>query len=380
MRQSIKPQNLRSNRGKIGRKPMGPSINRVYESSGPDGKVRGTAQQIIEKYESLARDAATSGDRVAAENYNQHAEHYTRIMLAATGAYDDPPRRPQEFGAESEDSGEYEGAEEGASGEEGEARPRFEQPQPRFDQQDRPRYEGGRSNVNHNGGQQNGGANGGQQNGNGDQRRFEGRNNRRFDRQRGGEFNREGRDRNFNREGREGDQQPREHNTRDRNFNRDAERSYGDRSGQPRDPRPGFGGDAYDAPAPEASGFGGESAPAFLNPAPAPAPAPAVEPPAARFDAPAAPPAYEPPAYQPPPPAYEPPAPPVGAGPQPHEAASPAPVVAAEEPAPKRRPRAARPAPVVIVGPEGEAPAPKRRGRPRKVDVDAEARPEGEPE
>ena len=371
MRQSIKPQNLRSNRGKIGRKPMGPSINRVYESSGPDGKVRGTAQQIIEKYESLARDAATSGDRVAAENYNQHAEHYTRIMLAATGAYDDPPRRPQEFGAESEDSGEYEGAEEGASGEEGEARPRFEQPQPRFDQQDRPRHDGGRYNNsggNGGGGQQNGN-NGGQQNGNGngDQRRFEGRNNRRFDRQRGGEFNREGRDRNFNREGREGDQQPRDYNNRDRNFNRDSERAYGDRSGQQRDPRPGFGGDAYDAPAPEASGFGGESAPAFLNPAPAPVPA--VEPPAARFDAPVAP----PPAYEPPPPAPR----PVDEAPQAHEAA---PVVAAEEPAPKRRPRAARPAPVVIVAPEGEAPAPKRRGRPRKVDLEAEAHPEGEPE
>jgi hypothetical protein len=42
--------------------------------------VRGTPQQVIEKYQGLARDAQVSGDRVAAENYLQHAEHYARLL------------------------------------------------------------------------------------------------------------------------------------------------------------------------------------------------------------------------------------------------------------------------------------------------------------
>lgn len=58
------------------------SINKIYDSNGPDGKVRGTAQTIYEKYQSLARDASSSGDRILAENYLQHAEHYLRILHA----------------------------------------------------------------------------------------------------------------------------------------------------------------------------------------------------------------------------------------------------------------------------------------------------------
>ncbi|MEM1373041.1 MAG: DUF4167 domain-containing protein [Pseudomonadota bacterium] len=59
---------------------MGNVINRVFDSSGPEGKVRGTPQQIIDKYNQLTRDAQLSGDRVAAENFQQHAEHYTRLL------------------------------------------------------------------------------------------------------------------------------------------------------------------------------------------------------------------------------------------------------------------------------------------------------------
>ncbi|MDR5652975.1 DUF4167 domain-containing protein [Ruixingdingia sedimenti] len=59
---------------------IGNIINRVFDSSGPEGKVRGTPQQIIEKYLVLARDAQLSNDRVAAENFMQHAEHYTRML------------------------------------------------------------------------------------------------------------------------------------------------------------------------------------------------------------------------------------------------------------------------------------------------------------
>lgn len=58
-------------------------INRVFDSSGPEGKVRGTPQQIIEKYNQLARDAQLGNDRVAAENFQQHAEHYTRLLSDA---------------------------------------------------------------------------------------------------------------------------------------------------------------------------------------------------------------------------------------------------------------------------------------------------------
>lgn len=56
--------------------------NRNYDSNGPDVKIRGTASHIYERYCQLARDASSAGDRVAAENYLQHAEHYYRIMLA----------------------------------------------------------------------------------------------------------------------------------------------------------------------------------------------------------------------------------------------------------------------------------------------------------
>jgi uncharacterized protein with von Willebrand factor type A (vWA) domain len=58
-------------------------VNRVFDSSGPEGKVRGTPQQVIEKYNQLARDAQLSNDRVAAENFQQHAEHYLRILAEA---------------------------------------------------------------------------------------------------------------------------------------------------------------------------------------------------------------------------------------------------------------------------------------------------------
>lgn len=72
-------------RGKSNRNNRSPSnnINRVFDSSGPEGKVRGTPQQIIDKYTQLARDAFRAGDRVAGENFQQHAEHYTRMLAEA---------------------------------------------------------------------------------------------------------------------------------------------------------------------------------------------------------------------------------------------------------------------------------------------------------
>ena len=58
-------------------------VNRVFDSSGPSGKVRGTPQQIIDKYNQLARDSQLGNDRVAAENFQQHAEHYMRLLSEA---------------------------------------------------------------------------------------------------------------------------------------------------------------------------------------------------------------------------------------------------------------------------------------------------------
>ena len=69
-------------RGSHGPKPQNASV-RHYESNGPDVKLRGTAEQLAQKYLSLARDALVSGDMVAAESYFQHAEHYNRIIMAA---------------------------------------------------------------------------------------------------------------------------------------------------------------------------------------------------------------------------------------------------------------------------------------------------------
>jgi len=57
-----------------------PMRNQTYDSNGPDVRVRGNAHQVLEKYLALARDASSQGDRIAAENYYQHAEHYFRMI------------------------------------------------------------------------------------------------------------------------------------------------------------------------------------------------------------------------------------------------------------------------------------------------------------
>lgn len=57
-----------------------PNRAQVFDSNGPDVRIRGTAYQIQEKYMALAKDAASSGDHVLAESYLQHAEHYQRII------------------------------------------------------------------------------------------------------------------------------------------------------------------------------------------------------------------------------------------------------------------------------------------------------------
>ncbi len=86
--------------------------NHVFDSNGPDLRIRGTAQQLFEKYLQLGRDATSAGDRVMAESYFQHAEHYFRIMNAMNQAAQQsqmmgpggpPPRRPAEMDGEEPD-------------------------------------------------------------------------------------------------------------------------------------------------------------------------------------------------------------------------------------------------------------------------------------
>lgn len=78
------PNNNKRMRGRgnnSGRKHSN-SRNHSFESNGPDVKVRGNAQQIVEKYLTLARDATSAGDRINAESYYQFAEHYYRVLNA----------------------------------------------------------------------------------------------------------------------------------------------------------------------------------------------------------------------------------------------------------------------------------------------------------
>ena len=82
------------NKANRNRSSLGNVVNRVFDSSGPEGKVRGTPQQIIEKYNQLARDAQLSNDRVATENFQQHAEHYLRMLSEAQKEVD--ARREQQ--------------------------------------------------------------------------------------------------------------------------------------------------------------------------------------------------------------------------------------------------------------------------------------------
>src|SRR5258706_14814357 len=98
--------NNNNNNNRRGQNPM----TRVFESNGPDIKIRGTASHVAEKYVQLARDARSSGDPVAAENYYQHAEHYFRLIAAPQEHFrqNQPHPRP-ETSRPSTDEGDDEG-------------------------------------------------------------------------------------------------------------------------------------------------------------------------------------------------------------------------------------------------------------------------------
>ena len=85
---------MKRSRGRGRRSGGGNNPNKHFESNGPDVKIRGSAQQILDKYLQYARDAQSSGDRVNAENYLQHAEHYYRVLAAMQPK--DKPRDQQQ--------------------------------------------------------------------------------------------------------------------------------------------------------------------------------------------------------------------------------------------------------------------------------------------
>ncbi len=103
MRSSKSRSRSKSNR----QRSLGNVVNRVFDSSGPEGKVRGTPQQIIEKYLTLARDAQLSHDRVAEQSFLQHAEHYTRMLGEAQREMAERQGQPNGQNNRQDDDGGY---------------------------------------------------------------------------------------------------------------------------------------------------------------------------------------------------------------------------------------------------------------------------------
>ena len=84
-----------NNNNNNGRKPHIPPRAQTFDSNGPDVRIRGNAYQVLEKYLQLARDATAAGDRIASENFYQHAEHYYRVINANSPGFDRAQQQPQ---------------------------------------------------------------------------------------------------------------------------------------------------------------------------------------------------------------------------------------------------------------------------------------------
>jgi hypothetical protein len=132
-------------------------LTRVYESNGPDVKIRGTAHHVAEKYLQLARDAQSSGDPVAAESYLQYAEHYFRLIAAAQAQFapqnqQNNPNQPQQpfqrSDMEARDEFDDEGDEAGNVDSSGQPYPsgapvqQMQQPRPQHQHQPQPNFQG----------------------------------------------------------------------------------------------------------------------------------------------------------------------------------------------------------------------------------------------
>jgi hypothetical protein len=115
MRRGNNSKRSRNNRpNNRGGKP--PMMNRSLESNTPDGnKVRGNANQLYERYTSLAREAQSAGDRVAAEGFLQYAEHYYRVLSAAGWKRNGQgqPQQPQQGNGQRPPNGQGEGQQDG---------------------------------------------------------------------------------------------------------------------------------------------------------------------------------------------------------------------------------------------------------------------------
>jgi hypothetical protein len=133
MRSRNNNNNNNNNNRRGGQNPL----TRVFESNGPDIKIRGTASHIAEKYVQLARDARSSGDPVAAENYYQHAEHYFRLIAAAQEQFRQNQPQQQQMPRPENEAGD-EGDEDGYSnfGAEPGFAPQPQQQQPQFQPRD----------------------------------------------------------------------------------------------------------------------------------------------------------------------------------------------------------------------------------------------------
>lgn len=123
-------QRPRGGRNNMGGKKHMPQRNQTFDSTGPEIRVRGNAHQVMEKYLAMARDASSQGDRVAAENYYQHAEHYFRVINAHNQNNPNNPnaqRRPSQTPAEDQmmptdsEDGEEEGSASDSGPDEGQA-------------------------------------------------------------------------------------------------------------------------------------------------------------------------------------------------------------------------------------------------------------------
>lgn len=112
MKQGLNPRRSRGRGNPRGRHPGGGgNRNHQFDSNGPEGRIRGSASQILDRYLALARDAQSAGDTVAAENLFQHAEHYFRVINVNGGNNNQQgrPRTPDsDDGRDDRDQPDYE--------------------------------------------------------------------------------------------------------------------------------------------------------------------------------------------------------------------------------------------------------------------------------
>ena len=132
-----------------------PNRNQIFDSSGPDVRVRGNAHQVFDKYQALAREAAASGDRIAAEAYWQYADHYYRVIQTMGGFV---PRNNQGWGDGEDGQSQQDNPQQQGNPQQG--YPQQGHPQQGHTQQGNPQQGGPQQQGPHGGQQPHGGVNG----------------------------------------------------------------------------------------------------------------------------------------------------------------------------------------------------------------------------